>query len=290
MAEKVERLDIEYVVDLLEEEIRVDYRPVAGGKEVARARGLLSRHFTQEPRLVTRCKALLRALAGRCRADLEIDGESGEVPSEIDSLRVWVPGGIMVVNFTEHRLPAGHAELTFDVLTVAQGRLLTSVNATIDRMAWEHLRARLRVGKSDTRQPQVFISYRAGHDKFAEALANRLGQEGIVPWFDKWEILAGDSIPGKIEQGLRDSMAFIPIITADYQEGSWATDELHNAIAKRIEQDYRIIPVLLERCERPELIRHLRYVDFSSQDPEIFESKFAELIDGIYGLELNPFR
>jgi hypothetical protein len=290
MAERVERLEIEYAVDLLEEEIRVDYTPVAGGKEVPRARGLLSRHFTQEPRLATRCKALLRALAGRCRADLEIDGQSGEVPSEIDSLRVYLPRRIIFVNLTEHGLPAGYTQLTFDLLTPAQERLLDSVNASIDRMAWEDLRARLRVGKPDTRQPQVFISYRAGHDNFAEALAKRLGQEGIVPWFDKWEILAGDSIPGKIEEGLRDSIAFIPVITADYQEGKWATDELQSAITKRIEEGYRIVPVLLDSCERPELIRHLRYVDLSAQDPETFEARFAELIDGIYGLELNPFR
>lgn len=136
----------------------------------------------------------------------------------------------------------------------------------------------------------MFIGYRRGHEKFAEALARRLGQEGMVPWFDKWDILAGDSVPGKIEEGLRESMAFIPIITADYQQGRWATDELHAAIVKRLEQDYKIIPVLLEECERPELIAHLRYVDMSAQAPEAFEVKFGELVDGIYGLDLNPFR
>ena len=137
---------------------------------------------------------------------------------------------------------------------------------------------------------QVFISYRAGHEKFAEALAQRLGQEGFVPWLDKWEIRAGDSVPGKIEEAFRDSMAFIPIITADYEEGKWATDELMTAITKRLEEGYRIVPVLLEQCERPELIKHLRHVDFSAQDPETYEAKIAELIDGIYGMELNPFR
>jgi hypothetical protein len=48
--------------------------------------------------------------------------------------------------------------------------------------------------------------------------------------------------------------------------------------------------VLLESCDRPDLIAHLRYVDMSKQDPETFEAKFAELVDGIYGMELNPFR
>ncbi len=136
----------------------------------------------------------------------------------------------------------------------------------------------------------MFISYRTPHAQFAESLATRLGQEGFVPWFDKWDVMAGDSLPGKIEEGLRTSVAFIPIITVDYQEGRWATEELESAIARRIDTDYRIVPVLLDQCERPELIRHLRHVDFTGRDPEKFEEKVAELVDGIYGLTLNPFR
>lgn len=291
MAQKVDKLAVYYTIDVLGEDISVDYRPLAEDKQVERrARGLLSQPFSAEPELTRRCDALIRALRSQCRAEVEVEGTTGELPLEVSTVQVLVEEQIIIVTFTEQARPAGYSELRFDVLTPVQRRLVDSVNATIDRMAWEHLRARLGVGKPDIRQPQVFISHRTGHEKFAEALASRLGQEGIVPWFDKWEILAGDSVPGKIEEGLRNSVAFIPIITADYQEGKWATDELQSAIAKRIEEDYKIIPVLLEKCERPELIRHLRYVDFSSQDPETFESKFAELIDGIYRLELNPFR
>ena len=99
-------------------------------------------------------------------------------------------------------------------------------------------------------------------------------------------------MPSKVWQlrHSRESVAFIPIITADYQQGAWATEELQSAITKRIETDFKIIPILLENCERPELIRHLRYVDFAAHDPETFESKVGELIDAIYGLTLNPFR
>ncbi|MCH7475949.1 MAG: toll/interleukin-1 receptor domain-containing protein [Gemmatimonadetes bacterium] len=86
---------------------------------------------------------------------------------------------------------------------------------------------------SQAERSQVFISYRKGHEVFARALAGRLGREGFVPWFDEWELLAGDSVPGKIAEGLRDSVAFLPIITADYGEGKWATEELESAIHKR---------------------------------------------------------
>lgn len=292
---KVERLMMEYVVSvgpgLRPDMGQVSYTPVAGRQ----LRDELSAQFwltwEKRPQLEGSLRRLIQALARRLvRDQLEIQGAVVDVRLEISALWVYVNELRLVLHFGQFDSPAGRCKVAFSELTPAQKRLLDSVNATIDRMAWEHLRARFDVPGAAREELQVFISYRAGHEKFAEALANRLGREGIVPWFGKWEILAGDSIPGKIEEGLRDSLAFIPIIAADYQEGRWATEELQNAIAKRIEQDYRIIPVLLEECERPELIRHLRYVDFSSQDPETFESKFAELIDGIYGLELNPFR
>lgn len=173
----------------------------------------------------------------------------------------------------------------------AQKRLFDSIQGTIHRIGWQEVRKKLGAPATDsTRRPTVFISYRVGREEFAEQFARRLGQEGILPWYDRWEIAAGDSIPEKIEDAFGGSMAFIPIITADYSQGRWATDEMRTAIVKRIDQGYRIIPVLLDACDPPELIRQLRYVDFSDRDAESFESRMGEIIDAIFGLVQNPFR
>ena len=288
---RIERLNVSYRVELypggrVASPCYVTYTPVADGETLRDISGSFTYPWG-DPTLLERVGELVRALEARAdRQQFEIDGGVVDVQFTLSSLEVDVGDRFLTLRFS----PGGSLKVSPAELTSAQRRLLDSINGTISRVSWEDLRRRLNVAEPSRKGLQVFISYRVGHDKFAEALANRLGQEGIVLWFDKWDIQAGDSVPGKIEEGLRDSIAFIPIITADYEQGRWATEELRNAIAKRIEQGYAIIPVLLEGCERPELIRHLRYVDFSGQDPEAFESKFAELIDGIYGLELNPFR
>ena len=121
-------------------------------------------------------------------------------------------------------------------------------------------------------------------------MAQRLGREGYEPWFDAWEVRAGDSLPGKIDEGLSGSVAFIAVLTRDYVEGKWATEELDSAIHRRIATGFPIIPVLLEQCEKPQLIRHLVHVDFTCEDPETFESKCAEVINAINRLDRNPFR
>lgn len=278
--------------------ITIDYVPVAGGEPIERLTSSFfpvpdqgaEPHTPEEAGLYERAMAVGRAISSslpESREELEVEGSVVRLPVEFSGLKVAVDAG--TVELEAHRAPGQPAVFNIETLPGGQQRAIRSLSTTFERMAWEHLRGRLNLTSKGERL-QVFISYRKRHEQFAERLAQRLGAEGFVPWFDKWDIRAGDSLPGKIEEGLEESIAFIPIMTADYQRGSWATEELQSAIAKRVEMDFRIVPVLLEECERPELIRHLRYVDFTAQDPETFESKVGELIDAIYGLTLNPFR
>jgi TIR domain len=214
-------------------------------------------------------------------------GTHEEDPTPAVYLKFEPPGG----QFLWYAEPdsSGRAHTNYlDKLTDGERRLLESLLVSLKNSAWTVLH-RSWFGEPISK-PQVFISYRTGHEAFAQALAERLGAEGFIPWFDRWEILAGDSVTGKIEEGLRHSMAFISVLTADYHEGRWATEELESAIARRIEEGFPIIPVLLEPCKKPELIRHLRHVDFSDQDPDTFESRVADVIDGVNRLSKNPFR
>jgi len=297
---KVERLSLDFQVEFVSfgGYINVRYTPIAGTERLELLGGEVTIGGDPEQplgpeskRILERAGNLRQALSEFLRAkqgELEVDGSIVRPPLEVTHLRARVDEGSLEV--TTFGLGRQETEtMALNVLPEGQRRLLDSITTTLERTAWENFRSQLDVPVKQTGL-QVFISYRAQHERFAEALAERLGQEGLVPWFDKWDILAGDSVPGKIEEGLRESIAFIPIITADYQHGAWATEELQSAIAKRVETDFKVIPVLLENCEKPELIRHLRHVDFTAQDPETFESKVGELIDAIYGLTLNPFR
>lgn len=242
------------------------------------------------------------------REELEVDGERKEIQLGVRGLAVdsgsngphlfatfAEPFGpqdmyqVLTYSFLDHSVDEQMGPDRYGELTASEKRLVASIIASTTAFAWR--RVRKAVGsKPEATGHQIFISYRSGQEQFAMALAERLGKEGFTPWFDKWEVLAGDSVPGKIAEGLRESVAFLPIITADYKQGKWATEELHTAIAKRVENEYTITPILLEETEKPELISHLRHVDFTDQNPETYESKIAEVIDGINRLSLNPFR
>jgi hypothetical protein len=242
--------------------------------------------------LADRAERLRDQLESRLeREEVEIEGNSVAITRIISKLWVFPHEQPMRIQIDTRR-PLGpttqRSTVQLPDLTQAQVRLLNSIVTSIDAFCWKHLRGQHSISPPPPR-PRVFISYRKGRESVAEAIAHRLGREGFDPWFDPWDINAGDSLPGKIEEGLDSSVAFVALVTGDYQEGRWATEELESAIHRRIEEGYPIIPVLLEDCEKPQLIRHLVHVDLRDRNPQMFESKMAELIDGINRLDRNPF-
>lgn len=62
----------------------------------------------------------------------------------------------------------------------------------------------------------------------AEPLALELRNNGAVVWFDEWEILAGDKITRKIEEGLDKSSIAIVLISEDFIMKNMARQELES--------------------------------------------------------------
>jgi hypothetical protein len=293
MAEHIDQLYLTIELELLpgSETLNIKYRPGSGGLKAPLLEGSLAipkrewgadlRHRLETLHEIMRSKV--------ARGEFEIDSEVVAVSVNILNLSYDVLlGRITVVLAKWPVLPV--RELGLHQLTPAQQRLLHSIAATADRLAWEDLRTRVGLGTSHTAQTELFLSYRSTIQSFAETLAYRLGQEGIVPFFDKWDIKAGDSVPGEIGEAFKRSIACIIILSADFAAGQWATAEMETALTKHIQEGYRVIPVLYEQYSVPELLKPLRHVDFTKHDPDTFEAKFAEVIDAVYGLELNPFR
>jgi len=181
-----------------------------------------------------------------------------------------------------------------DQLSTAAKRLIDNLLPMVEQVAWTDLRRRLGgPAQPRTNKKKVLISYRKSNDerrRFAEAIAHRLCREGFLPWYDEWEIKAGDSIPRELAGGLDNVYAIVLVLSPDYPGERWAREEFESAITKRIEQGIRVIPIIYEECERPELIRSLRYVDCTNHREEQIERQFLNLIDALNEIELNPYR
>lgn len=96
------------------------------------------------------------------------------------------------------------------------------------------------------RQPKVFCSYRSTDRVVVEAFAQRLLASGLDAWFDHWEIRPGDDIVAKMDEGLDGCDAGLIFLSEAWFDGRWAYDEYTSLAFRKVEDEIRLIPVMVE--------------------------------------------
>lgn len=111
-----------------------------------------------------------------------------------------------------------------------------------------------------------FISH-AGEDKaeVAAPLAAALEAKGLRVWFDKAQLLPGDRLRRRINDGLRDTHCGIVVLSPDFMRKEWPQREL-DALISREEDGARIIPILHELSRETLRREHPLLSDFLSLD------------------------
>lgn len=111
----------------------------------------------------------------------------------------------------------------------------------------------------------TFISYFSGDKDFVRRLEQSLHLHGVKIWRDDKEIEIGDSISGKIEEGLSQSYTFIIILSPEALERPWVREELRAAYALRLAGEFIILPVLHRECDIPPFLADYKYADFRDE-------------------------
>ncbi|MCU1303603.1 MAG: hypothetical protein JWQ87_3887 [Candidatus Sulfotelmatobacter sp.] len=124
---------------------------------------------------------------------------------------------------------------------------------------------------------RCFLSYNKKDQEIARSVGAHITLSGLDVWFDEWEVQAGDSVPGKLNEGLAGFDAFILIWSSDANQSSWVRQELRAAIMRAMgDGSAKIIPCVLDSTPLPPLISDRRYVDFSDPHAGI-EELFGDL-------------
>lgn len=90
----------------------------------------------------------------------------------------------------------------------------------------------------------IFISH-ASEDKVevTRPLANILSTKGIKVWLDESELFVGDSLRGKIDEGLACSQFGIVILSPSFFSKHWPQAELDGLAAQEARRGKRILPI-----------------------------------------------
>ena len=113
----------------------------------------------------------------------------------------------------------------------------------------------------------VFLSHSHADKAFARRLAADLRAAGHSVWIDEAEINVGDSLVGKIREGI-DQVDYVAAILSEASISSeWVTRELDIASNREIEEKrVMVLPLLVQKVELPGFLKGKFYADFTSDD------------------------
>ena len=101
--------------------------------------------------------------------------------------------------------------------------------------------------KSNSMSKKCFISYDHADEKIANSIYEALIKLGSDIWYDRKQILPGDSIREQIENGVKECEKCIVVFSKDYiKNNRWAYSEFESFYSKEIMKGNRIfIPIWL---------------------------------------------
>lgn len=128
--------------------------------------------------------------------------------------------------------------------------------------------------------PSLFLSHSSADKTFVEKLAKDLEGVGVNVWFDKWEIKVGDSLTGKIEEGLQANDYLGLVLSPAAVASEWVKAELSAAWCRQMSsRKIVVLPILYQDCEIPFLLedRKCSATSFLRNWDSILEKKRANL-------------
>jgi hypothetical protein len=136
--------------------------------------------------------------------------------------------------------------------------------------------------------PKVFVSHASeDKDRFVLDFAKQLRASGVDAWLDKWEMLPGDSLITKIfEEGIKDAQAVIVVLSKNSVEKPWVKHELDAACVKRINTGSKLIPVVIDDCEVPEVLKATLWERI--HDTASYQPSLDRIIASIFGASDKP--
>lgn len=111
----------------------------------------------------------------------------------------------------------------------------------------------------------IFLCHSAQDKDAVRAIYARLRADGLNPWLDEENLVAGQNFDIEIHKAIRHSAAFLVFLsTHAVTKRGYLQKEIRRALAVADEMPEGaifLIPVRLEECDVPERLSHLHWVD-----------------------------
>lgn len=133
----------------------------------------------------------------------------------------------------------------------------------------------------------IFISHSSKDKPFVRKLVNDLSVYNIAVWFDEDKLSLGDHLDKKISNAIENNYYIGVVISSHSINSKWVEKELEIAEEqKTLGKCIITVPILIEKIEIPESIRHNLYADFTGSGDKEYHIAFHQLLK-ILGFKPN---
>jgi WD40 repeat protein len=128
----------------------------------------------------------------------------------------------------------------------------------------------------------VFLSYASEDVKWCKKLAERLREEGVRVWFDKWKLTTTRRSINQLKIGLKNSRKMIAVLSTHYFLDDTLltlTKSYFKKLKDILHQERPLIPLLIDSCDIPSPFSEIHFIDFKTEDD--FDLRCQQLIEEI---------
>lgn len=130
-------------------------------------------------------------------------------------------------------------------------------------------------------KPLLLVCHAPGDRLFVERLVAGLDRRALYAWYDKREIVAGESITEKVNEALAEMRHLIVVLSPRAVIEPWVNRQLNSTLMRQLAgEGVGVLPVLLETCIVPPLLADIKHADFRRD----FDDGLADLISAIRSL------
>ncbi|SRX56205.1 toll/interleukin-1 receptor domain-containing protein [Aequorivita sp. CIP111184] len=119
----------------------------------------------------------------------------------------------------------------------------------------------------------IFFSYSRDDSEFAFSLAKSLREAGAKVWLDQLDIKPGHRWDNSIENALKSSHTLLVVLS----ESSVKSNNVMDEVSYALEENKKVVPVLLEDCKIPFRLRRLQYATFTEGHKKGIDSLVSAL-------------
>ena len=133
----------------------------------------------------------------------------------------------------------------------------------------------------------VFVSYGHGDAEWVRVLAANLHRADFDVFLDEWELVGGDRVTGRLEDGIRGSANGVLVVSPHSLSRPWVREEYEALLRQAVQEPERrrLIPVLYADAELPVFLANRLWVDFrgAAATGPAYQDRLGELVRYLQG-------